>query len=159
MHRRDAYERPVSFEIIDPNSRQQLPDKLRHPCSWQRLYAASFHPRRGLEAAGTAANGIKKSASIFSSAATTAITDSNTRSSRLPRRSSAIKVSVLRAGMNDKCSPFVKDEWMRRLFKEMGGVQETGTFANLYINGYYKYYYNPNGTGHKTILPGMVRHQ
>jgi hypothetical protein len=51
----------------------------------------------------------------------------------------------LRSGMNDRCSPFVKDEWMRRLFKEMGGVQETGTFANLYINGSYKYYYNPTG--------------
>jgi hypothetical protein len=52
---------------------------------------------------------------------------------------------VLRAGHNDSCTPFVKDEWMRRLFKEMGGVQETGTFANLYINGQFKAYYNPTG--------------
>lgn len=52
---------------------------------------------------------------------------------------------VLRAGHNDSCTPFVKDEWMRRLFKEMGGVQETGIFANLYINGQFKSYYNPAG--------------
>ncbi|MDD5326697.1 MAG: FN3 associated domain-containing protein [Phycisphaerae bacterium] len=52
---------------------------------------------------------------------------------------------VLRAGHNDACTPFVKDEWMRRLFKEMGGVQETGTFANLYINGQFKAYYNVTG--------------
>jgi hypothetical protein len=52
---------------------------------------------------------------------------------------------VLRGGHNDSCTPFVKDEWMRRLFKEMGGVQETGVFANLYINGQYKSYYNITG--------------
>ncbi|MGD0078777.1 MAG: FN3 associated domain-containing protein [Sedimentisphaerales bacterium] len=52
---------------------------------------------------------------------------------------------VLRAGHNDSCTPFVKDEWMRRLFKEMGGVQETGVFANIYINGQYKSYFNPTG--------------
>jgi hypothetical protein len=52
---------------------------------------------------------------------------------------------VLRAGHNDSCTPFVKDEWMRRLFKEMWGVQETGAFANLYINGVYMAYYNPTG--------------
>jgi len=52
---------------------------------------------------------------------------------------------VLRGGHNDNCNPFVKDEWARRLFKEMGGVQETGVFANLYINGQYKSYFNPTG--------------
>jgi hypothetical protein len=50
---------------------------------------------------------------------------------------------ALRGGHNDLCAPFVKDEWMRRLFKEMGRTQVTGRFANLYINGAYKYYYNP----------------
>jgi hypothetical protein len=59
------------------------------------------------------------------------------------------KSIVLRAGMNDICAPFVKDEWMRRLFKEMGGAQETGTFANLYINGSYKSYFNPTGRADK----------
>jgi len=51
---------------------------------------------------------------------------------------------VLRGGHNDACSPFVKDEWARRLFREMGAVQVTGTFANLYLNGDYKGFYNPS---------------
>jgi len=50
---------------------------------------------------------------------------------------------VLRGGHNDACAPFVKDEWARRLFREMGAVQVTGTFANLYLNGDYKGFYNP----------------
>ncbi len=50
---------------------------------------------------------------------------------------------VLRGGHNDACTPFVKDEWARRLFREMGYIQVTGSFANLFINGQYKGYYNP----------------
>ncbi len=50
---------------------------------------------------------------------------------------------VLRGGHNDACAPFVKDEWARRLFREMGAIQVTGTFANLYLNGDYKGFYNP----------------
>ena len=54
------------------------------------------------------------------------------------------KSIVLRGGHNDGCTPFVKDEWARRLFRQMGRVQVTGTFANLYLNGQYKAYYNPS---------------
>ena len=54
---------------------------------------------------------------------------------------------VLRQGKNDACTPFVKDEWVRRLFEEMGRAQVTGTFANLYLNGEYKSYYNPTARG------------
>ena len=49
---------------------------------------------------------------------------------------------ALRAGKNDICSPFVKDEWVRRLFKAMGGAQLTGSFV-IFINGVYKVYFNP----------------
>jgi len=52
---------------------------------------------------------------------------------------------VLRGGKNDSCTPFVKDEFVRRVFKEMGGVQLTGRLVNLYINGVYKTYFNPCG--------------
>ena len=64
-----------------------------------------------------------------------AMTGLNIRSSHLRLRLTSYQSIALRAGNNDFCSPFVKDEWMRRLFKEMGGTQVTGTFANLYING------------------------
>jgi hypothetical protein len=50
---------------------------------------------------------------------------------------------VLRAGHNDISNPFIKDELLRRLHKDMGQVAVTGTFANLFINGQYKGYYNP----------------
>ncbi|MDD5327287.1 MAG: lamin tail domain-containing protein [Phycisphaerae bacterium] len=50
---------------------------------------------------------------------------------------------VVRGGKNDSCTPFVKDEFSRRLFRFMGGVQLTGALVNLYINGVYKAYYNP----------------
>jgi hypothetical protein len=52
---------------------------------------------------------------------------------------------VLRGGKNDSCTPFVKDEFWRRVFKQMGGVQLTGRLVNLYINGVYKAYFNPCG--------------
>ncbi len=50
---------------------------------------------------------------------------------------------VLRAGHNDQANPFIKDELLRRLHRDMGQVACTGAFANLFINGEYKGYYNP----------------
>ncbi len=50
---------------------------------------------------------------------------------------------LLRAGHNDPYNPFVKDELLRRLNRDMGQVSCAGTFANLFINGEYKGYYNP----------------
>ena len=50
---------------------------------------------------------------------------------------------VLRAGMNDHTSPFVKDEWARRLCSNVGQVCPRGNFVNLFINGKFKGYYNP----------------
>jgi len=49
---------------------------------------------------------------------------------------------VLRGGHNDRVNPFVKDELLRRLHKDMGQRACMGTFANLFINGEYKGYYN-----------------
>ena len=50
---------------------------------------------------------------------------------------------VLRAGMNDNTNPFVIDELVRRLSVDMGQVAARGTFMNLYLNGKSKGYYNP----------------
>jgi hypothetical protein len=50
---------------------------------------------------------------------------------------------VLRAGHNDISNPFIKDELVRRLLKDMGHVSSGGTFGSLFINGQYKGYYNP----------------
>ncbi len=53
------------------------------------------------------------------------------------------KSIVLRAGHNDQSNPFIKDELIRRLLKDMGRASPTGTMANLLINGQYKGYFNP----------------
>lgn len=53
------------------------------------------------------------------------------------------KAIVLRGGHNDRVNPFIKDELIRRLHKDMGHVDSGGTHANLLINGEYKGYYNP----------------
>jgi hypothetical protein len=50
---------------------------------------------------------------------------------------------ILRAGHNDRTNPFIKDELLRRLHKDMGQAACSGTFANLFINGEYKGFYNP----------------
>ncbi len=49
---------------------------------------------------------------------------------------------VLRGGHNDRVNPFIKDELLRRLHKDMGQRACMGTFANLFINGEYKGYFN-----------------
>ncbi|NQV33386.1 MAG: CotH kinase family protein, partial [Phycisphaeraceae bacterium] len=54
-----------------------------------------------------------------------------------------LKSMVLRGGHNDQSNPFIKDELVRRLLNDMGHVSSRGTFANLFINGEYKGYYNP----------------
>ncbi len=48
----------------------------------------------------------------------------------------------LRAGKNDIEYPFVTDELVRRIFKNMGQHSSRGIFHTLYINGIYKGYYN-----------------
>ncbi len=50
---------------------------------------------------------------------------------------------VLRAGHNDQTNPFIKDELLRRLHRDMGQVACMGTFASLFVNGQYKGLYNP----------------
>jgi autotransporter-associated beta strand protein len=48
----------------------------------------------------------------------------------------------LRAGKNDIKNPFIKDEFFRRLYIDMGQVGSLGVFNTLYINGVYKGYFN-----------------
>jgi len=139
LHRGIAYERPVSFEIIDPaaDSNYQMNCGIR-------IHASDYTRPRFRRGDDWLCSINKISFNLFFR--------SNYGDDRFDYPFFPLTPEVqqpqsicLRSGMNDRCSPFVKDEWMRRLFKEMGGVQETGTFANLYINGSYKTYYNPTG--------------
>ena len=132
-------ERPVSFEIIDPQTAQQLPDQLRHPRPRQRLYKASLHPRQDWNTCWINWwpnwNSNKFSFNLYFRSDYGVNNRLEYPFFPFTPEVERFGTIVLRAGHNDSCTPFVKDEWMRRLFKEMGGVQETGTFANLYING------------------------
>ena len=48
----------------------------------------------------------------------------------------------LRAGKNDLSNPFIRDEYLRRLFVEMGQVSVLGDFVNVYVNAAFKGYFN-----------------
>ncbi len=48
----------------------------------------------------------------------------------------------LRAGKNDISNPFIRDEFIRRLWTDLGHEGTVGTFATVYLNGYFKGYYN-----------------
>lgn len=48
----------------------------------------------------------------------------------------------LRAGKNEIGNTFIRDEFTRRLFVQMGHVTVLGDFVNLYINGVFKGYFN-----------------
>ncbi|MCB1098537.1 MAG: lamin tail domain-containing protein [Verrucomicrobiae bacterium] len=48
----------------------------------------------------------------------------------------------VRAGKNDIGIPFVTDEVVRRMYRDMGNVSTTGVFNSLYVNGELKNYYN-----------------
>ncbi len=48
----------------------------------------------------------------------------------------------LRAGKNDIGTPFIRDEFIRRLWTDMGHEGTVGRFASVYLNGYFKGYYN-----------------
>jgi hypothetical protein len=48
----------------------------------------------------------------------------------------------VRAGKNDISNPFVVDELVRRLHRDMGGVATTGVLNSLYVNAELKGYFN-----------------
>ena len=48
----------------------------------------------------------------------------------------------VRAGKNDIFNPFIIDESARRLYRDMGWVQPTGTINTLYMNGSFKGLFN-----------------
>jgi hypothetical protein len=145
LHRGREYERPVSFELLDP----QTGDNFQIDCGI-RVHGSDYtRPRytRGDEWL-TCFNGwpsMNTNKFSFNLYFRGDYGDSRLEYDFFPFIDvDRFRSIVLRGGHNDACAPFVKDEWARRLFREMGAVQVTGTFANLYLNGRYKAYYNPS---------------
>jgi hypothetical protein len=137
MHRGIAYERPVSFEIFNSSS----DGNYQENCGI-RVHGSDYTRPRYTRGDDWLCNSNKFSFNLFFRSA---YGDNRFEYPFFPFTPEVDRFQsiALRGGHNDLCSPFVKDEWTRRLFKEMGNVQVTGTFVNVYINGSYKYYYNP----------------
>jgi hypothetical protein len=135
IHRGIAYERPVSFEIFNS------PDGNYQENCGIRVHGSEYTRVRYTRGDDWSCNSNKFSFNLYFR------NDYGDNRFEYPFfpfiETERYKCIVLRGGHNDRCTPFVKDEWARRLFLEMGGIQLTGTFANLYINGQQKNYFNP----------------
>ncbi len=136
IHRGIEFERPVSFEIVDPVDKD-----IQADCGI-RVHGSDYTRPRYTRGEDWLCNNNKFSFNLFFR------NDYGDNRFEYPFFPFTPEIDryqsiALRGGHNDICSPFVKDEWTRRLLREMGHTQVTGTFVNLYLNGDYKYYYNP----------------
>ena len=135
MHRGMAYERPVSFELIESmdNSGLQIDCGIR-------VHGSEYMRPRYRRSGGKWSGNSKFSFRLY-------FRDSYGQSMLeyplFPFEVETFKSFVLRGGHNDRVNPFIKDELLRRLHKDMGHVDSGGTMANLFVNGEYKGYFNP----------------
>jgi len=143
MHRGMAYERPVSFEWMKPESRGRNPQPttpdLQIDCGL-RVHGSNYMRPRYTRSDGVWSGNSKYSLRLYFR--------SRYGKRRLnyplfPFEVQEFKSIVLRGGHNDRTNPFIKDELQRRLHKDMGNVASVGTMANLFINGEYKGFFNP----------------
>jgi hypothetical protein len=135
IHRGMAYERPVSFEWIEPadNSGFQIDCGIR-------VHGSDYMRPRYRRSSGYWTGDSKFSFRLY-------FRDRYGKDMLdyplFPFEAERFKSIVLRGGHNDRVNPFIKDELIRRLHKDMGHVDSGGTMANLFINGEYKGYFNP----------------
>ncbi len=134
MNRGMAYERPVAFEWIADGRTDFVMD-----CGI-RVHGSEWIRPRYRRCDGYWSGDCKISFRLYFRG--------RYGSSRLeyplfPFEVDTFKTVVLRAGHNDRTNPFIKDELLRRIYKDMGNVSACGTFANVLINGEYKGFYNP----------------
>jgi len=137
IHRGIAYERPVSVELINPddNSGFQINCGIR-------VQGSDYHRPHYTRGDNWSTNYDKFSFKFFFR---------NIYSGTKELEYPVIPIApfdhydtlAIRGGHNDISNPFIKDELARRLHRDMGSVSSCGTFANLFINGDYKAYYNP----------------
>ena len=146
MRRGMAYERPVSFELIksahpgeDPSRSREDDMGFQIDCGIRVHGSPYMRPR------------YRRSDSLWSGSGKFSFRlyfrgrygQSRLEYPLFPFEVERFKSIVLRGGHNDRVNPFIKDELLRRLHKDMGNVASSGTMANLFINGQYKGYFNP----------------
>lgn len=132
-----AFERPVSFEYIKPYDSNgfQVDCGIRvHGSDWMRP-RYTFCP-----GPGAWEGNCKYSFRLYFRGM---YGESWLKYSLFPFEVDEFKSIVLRGGHNDQVNPFLKDELIRRLYKDMGNVSSGGTMSTLFINGEYRGYYNP----------------
>ena len=142
MHRGMAYERPVSFEWIKPESRGrvfQAGSDLQINCGL-RVHGSDYMRPRYTRSDGVWSGNSKFSLRLYFRSR---YSESWLDYPLFPFEVQRFKAIVLRGGHNDRDNPFIKDELQRRLHKDMGNVASVGTMANLFINGQYKGFFNP----------------
>ncbi|HUV64536.1 MAG TPA: lamin tail domain-containing protein, partial [Sedimentisphaerales bacterium] len=135
MQRGMAYERPVSFEWIRP----QDDSGFQVDCGI-RVHGSNYMRPRYQRSAGYWTGSAKFSFRLYFR---NDYGPSWLDYPLFPFEVERFKSIALRGGHNDRVNPFVKDELLRRLHKDMGNVASGGTMANLFINGEYKGYFNP----------------
>ncbi len=139
QYRGVEYERPVSFEIIDA----QTGLNCQVNCG-TRIAGSDYHRKAytvGDNWHGWAYNYNKISLKLYFRSI---YGDNELDYPAFPLvDTDKFKTMQLRGGHNDSYNPFIKDEWYRRLNKDMGGVASIGTAANFFLNGQFKAYFNP----------------
>jgi hypothetical protein len=141
LQRGQAYERPVSFELLDPFAPQtslQWDGGLRVAASnWSRP-RMTF--RQSERSPWPASDTEKPSLNFYLSEE---YGEEEIRRQLFPDVAVAVFDTLrLRAGKNDISNPFIRDELMRRLAVDMGQVSVAGIHNTLYVNGEFKGYYN-----------------
>ncbi|MHC4727062.1 MAG: CotH kinase family protein, partial [Planctomycetota bacterium] len=142
MHRGIAYERPVSFEWIKPESRGRIPQAgsdLQIDCGL-RVHGSNYMRPRYTRSDGIWSGNSKFSLRLYFR---NRYGKRRLKYPLFPFEVQEFKSIVLRGGHNDRNNPFIKDELQRRLHWDMGNVASLGTMANLFINGEYKGFFNP----------------
>ncbi|MFH1717995.1 MAG: lamin tail domain-containing protein, partial [Planctomycetota bacterium] len=135
MQRGMEYERPVSFEFIEPDSSAGF----QVDCGL-RVHGSDYMRPRYTRGGGYWSGNSKFSFRLYFR---DRYGPSRLEYPLFPFEVERFKSIVLRGGHNDRVNPFIKDELIRRLHKDMGHVDSGGTMANLFINGEYKGYFNP----------------
>ena len=135
MGRGMAYERPVSFEWIEPADSSGL----QIDCGI-RVHGSEYMRPRYRRSDGFWSGSSKFSFRLYFR---DRYGEDMLEYPLFPFEVESFKSIVLRGGHNDAVNPFIKDELIRRLHKDMGHVDSGGTMANLFINGQYKGYFNP----------------
>jgi len=136
MQRGMEYERPVSFEFIEPDNIAGF----QVDCGL-RVHGSNYMRPRYHRSDGYWSGNSKFSFRLYFR--------DRYGLSRLEyplfplEEVDTFKSIVLRGGHNDRVNPFIKDELIRRLHRDMGHFDSSGTMANLFINGEYKGYFNP----------------